>query len=126
MSDCNPIATPMELGAKLSKLEEGEVMNSNTYQSMISSLRYLTCTRPDIAFIVGVASRFMEEPRYPHLKAVKRILRCVKGTEDLGLFYQKTYIFELIGYVDSDWYGDIDDRKSTSGYVFYMGGTTFT
>jgi hypothetical protein len=68
----------------------------------------------------------MEDPRYPHLKAVKRILRYVNGTEDLGLFYQKTNIFEFADYVDSDWCGDIDDRKSTSGYAFYMRGTFFT
>jgi Reverse transcriptase (RNA-dependent DNA polymerase) len=126
MSDCNPIATPMKLGAKLSKLKIGEVVDSNTYRSMIGSLRYMTCTRPDITFAVGVASRFIEDPRYPHLKAVKRILSYVKGTENLRLFYKKTNIFELTGYVDSDWCGDIDDHKSTSGYAFYMGGTTFT
>jgi hypothetical protein len=68
----------------------------------------------------------MEDPRYPQLKAVKRILKYVKGTEDLGLFYQKTNVFELAGYVNSDWCGDIDDRKSTSGYAFYIGDTTFT
>jgi hypothetical protein len=56
MSDCNLIAIPMELGAKLSKLEGGEVVDSNTYRSMIGSLRYLTCTMPDIAFDVGVAN----------------------------------------------------------------------
>jgi hypothetical protein len=68
----------------------------------------------------------MEDPRYPHLKALKRILRYVKGIEDLDLFYQKTNVFKLTCYVDNDWCGDIDDRKSTSGYAFYMGGTTFT
>jgi hypothetical protein len=74
----------------------------------------------------GGCKPIMEDPRYPHLKAVKKILRYVKGTEDLGLFYQKTNVFEFKGYVDSDWYGDIDDRNSTSGYAFYMGGTIFT
>jgi Reverse transcriptase (RNA-dependent DNA polymerase) len=126
MSDCNPIATPMELGAMLSKLEGGEVVDSNTYRSMIGSLRYLTCTRSDITFVVGVANWFMDDQRYPYLKAVKKILRYAKGTEDLGLFYQKTNIFELAGYVDSDWYRDIDDWKRISGYVLYMEGTTFT
>jgi Reverse transcriptase (RNA-dependent DNA polymerase) len=126
LSDCNPVVTPMELGAKLTKLEGGEVMDSNTYWSMIGSLRYLTFTRPDIAFTVRVASRFMGDSRYPHLKAVKKILRYIKGTKDLELFYQKTNIFELTGYVDIDWCSDIDDRKSTSRYAFYMGGTTFT
>jgi hypothetical protein len=81
MSDYNPVATLMKLGAKLSKLEGGEAVDSNTYQSMIGSLRYLTCTRHDIAFTARVASRFMEDPRYPHLKAVKKILRYVNETE---------------------------------------------
>jgi Reverse transcriptase (RNA-dependent DNA polymerase) len=80
ISDYNPVVTSMELGAMLSKLKGGEVVDSNTYRSMIGSLRYLTCTRSDIAFVVGVASRFMEDPRYPHLKAVKKILRYAKGT----------------------------------------------
>jgi hypothetical protein len=56
MSYCNPVASPMKLDVKLSKLEGEEVVDSNTYQSMIGSLRYLTCTRPDIAFAAGVAS----------------------------------------------------------------------
>jgi hypothetical protein len=85
----------MELGAKFSKLEGGEVVDSNTYRSMIGSLRYLTCTSPDIAFTMRVASRFMEDPIYPHLKAVKRILRYVKGTEDLRLFYERLMFFNL-------------------------------
>jgi Reverse transcriptase (RNA-dependent DNA polymerase) len=87
MQDCNSVATTMELDANLSKLEGGEAVDSNTYRSIIGSLRYLTCTRPDIAFTVGVASQFMEDPRHSHLKAVKMILRYVKGTEDLGLLY---------------------------------------
>jgi Reverse transcriptase (RNA-dependent DNA polymerase) len=114
MSDCNSVATPMELGAKLSKFNGGEAVDLNNYRSLIGSLRYLTCTRPDISFAVGVASRFKEDPKHSHLKVVKRILRYIKGTEDLGLHYTKTNKFELTGYVDSDWYGDIDDRKSTS------------
>jgi hypothetical protein len=75
----------MELGSKLSKLEGGQVVDSNTYQIMIGSLRYLNCTRPNITFTVGVTSRFMEDPRYRHLKTVKVILKYAKGTEGLGL-----------------------------------------
>jgi hypothetical protein len=114
----------MELGAKFSKLEGGEVVDSNTYRSMIGSLKYLTCTSPDIAFTMRVASRFMKDPIYPHLKAVKKILRYVKGTEDLGLFYERLMFFNL-QVVDSDRCGDIDDRKSISGYAFYVRDTTF-
>ena len=68
----------------------------------------------------------MKEPIYSHWKALKRVLRYVQGTMSLGLFYSKTEDYKLVGYSDSDWYGDIDDRKSTSGYVFFMGNTAFT
>jgi hypothetical protein len=63
---------------------------------------------------------------YIYMNALHQILIYVKGTENLRLFYQKTNIFHLIGYVDSDRCSDIDDRKSTLGYAFYMGGTAFT
>lgn len=126
MADCNPVSTPMEPGAKLSKFDGGERVDASKYRSLVGSLRYLTCTRPDLSLSVGIVSRFMEEPVYSHWKALKRILRYVKGTESLGLFYSKTEEFKLLGYTDSDWCGDIDDRKSTSGYVFFMGDTAFT
>jgi hypothetical protein len=67
----------------------------------------------------------MEDSRYPHLKAMKRILRYIKGTEDLRLFYQKTNIFEFASYMDTDWCGDINDRKRTLGYAFYMGDNLY-
>jgi hypothetical protein len=126
MADCNPVLTPMEPGAKLSKFDAGERVDATKYRSLVGSLRYLTCTRPDISYSVGVVSRFMEEPVYTHLKAVKRILRYIRGTESFGLFYTKAEDFMLEGYSDSDWCGDVDDRKSTSGYVFFLGDTTFT
>lgn len=126
MADCNPISTPMEPGAKLSKYDGGDRVDASKYRSLVGSLRYLTCTRPDLSLSVGVVSRFMEEPVYSHWKALKRILRYIRGTESLGLFYSKTKEYKLLGYSDSDWCGDVDDRKSTSGYVFFMGDTAFT
>ena len=126
MEHCNPVATPMELGTKLSKFEEGRSVEANLYQSLVGSLRYLTCTRPDIAYSVGVISRFMEDPKQTHWKAIKRILRYIQGTKTLGLFYSRTEDYKLQGYSDSDWCGDVDERKSTSGYLFFMGDTAFT
>ena len=126
MEECKPVAIPMELGTKLSKFEGGDRVDASKYRSLVGSLRYLTCTRPDISYSVGVVSRFMEEPKYTHWKAIKRILRYIKGTVSLGLFYSKSNEYKLMGYSDSDWCGDIDDRKSTSGYVFYLGDTAFT
>jgi Reverse transcriptase (RNA-dependent DNA polymerase) len=126
MENCNPIATPMELGTKLSRYDEGDEVDANLYRSLIGSLRYLTCTRSDIMFDVGVASRYMESPMTSHWKATKKILRYVRDSVNLGLHYSKTNSFKLIGYSDSDWCGDTDDRKSTSGFTFYVGDTIFT
>ena len=71
MKNCNPISIPMEPGAKLSKYDEGERIDANTYWSLVGSLRYLTCTRPNLSLSVGIISRFMEEPIYSHWKALK-------------------------------------------------------
>ena len=92
----------------------------------MGSLRYLTCTRPDLSLSVGIISRLMEEPIYSHWNVLKRVLRYVQGTLSLGLFYSKTEDYKLVDYSDSDWCEDIDDWKSTSGYVFFMGNIAFT
>ncbi|GJT73830.1 retrovirus-related pol polyprotein from transposon TNT 1-94 [Tanacetum coccineum] len=75
----------MELGTKLSKFEGGEPVDADKYRSLVGSLRYLTSIRPDLSYSVGVESRFMENTKYAHWKALKRILRYVKGTKLLGL-----------------------------------------
>jgi hypothetical protein len=77
MKDCNPVSTPMEPGSKLSKFDGGERVEASKFRSLVGSLRYLTCTRPDISLSVGIVSRFMEEPVYSHWKALKRILRYI-------------------------------------------------
>lgn len=126
MDDANPVGTPMECGSKLSKHEKGENVDPTLYKSLIGSLRYLTCTRPDILYAVGVVSRYMEAPTTTHFKAAKRILRYIKGTTNFGLHYYSSDNYNIVGYSDSDWSGDLDDRKSTTGFVFFMGDTAFT
>ncbi|XP_070667876.1 secreted RxLR effector protein 161-like [Malus domestica] len=71
-------------------------------------------------FTVSLISRYTEHPIESHLQAVKRALRCVKGTVDLGIFYKNGGTEGLTGYTDNDYAGDQDDRKSTSGYVFII------
>ena len=68
----------------------------------------------------------MEHPTTTHFKVEKRILRYIKGTTNFDLYYTVSNDYKLLGYSDSDWGGDIDDRKSTSGFVFYIGDTAFT
>ena len=126
MSNCNPICTPVATGLRLTKKGEGRDINPTLFKSLIGSLRYLTITRPDIVYGVGLLSRYMERPKESHWVAAKRILRYIKGTKDLGLFYGYGNEAKLYGHSDSDWGGDQDERKSTTGYVFYLGPTAFT
>ena len=81
----------------------------------------MTVTRLDIHYGVGLVSRFMEKPQQSHLQAEKRILRYVNCNRDHVIFYTNSNAFKLVRYSDSDWAGDLDTRKSTSGYVFYLG-----
>jgi len=126
MTSCNPVSTPMEPSTKLSKYADGDRVDASKYRSLIGSLRYLTNTIPDLMLSVGIASRYMEEPRYTHWKALKGILRCVRGTVSLGLMYTRTNDYRLVSYSESDWCGDVDDQKNTYRYVFFMESTTFT
>jgi hypothetical protein len=82
--------------------------------SMIGSLLYLTASRPDITFSVCMCTRFQANPKKAHLRAVKRILRYLKHTPSVGLWYPKRSSLDLIGYSDSDYAGCKIDRKSTS------------
>ena len=88
ISDCNPAHTLLESRCKFRK-ESHPSVNPTTYQSLMGSLRYLTHTRPDLMFSVGYLIRYMENLTTEHMSAVKRILRYIKGTLDLGLVYEK-------------------------------------
>ncbi|XP_052287365.1 uncharacterized mitochondrial protein AtMg00810-like [Citrus sinensis] len=126
MNDCKPISTPVECGVKLSKHDEGEGIDPTFFKSFVGSLRYLTCTRPYILYVVGLVSRYMENPKTTHFKATKRILRYIKATTNFSLLYSFSNDYKLVGYSDIDWGGDLNDRKSTTGFVFLMGNTAFT
>lgn len=121
MSGCNHCHTPMECRLKLKKEDEAKPCDSSLYRSIIGSLRYLVHTRPDITHAVGIVSRFMEKPTVTHWTAVKQILRYVQGTLSYGCRYVQGGNGGLLGYSDSDHAGDIGDRKSTSGQVFFLG-----
>ncbi|GJW31953.1 hypothetical protein Tco_0051985 [Tanacetum coccineum] len=113
--------TPMSSDTKLTKDEECESVDSTKYRGMISSLLYLTASRPDIMFSVCLCARFQEAPKTSHLEAVKRIFRYIKGTTHLGLWYPKGIGIETVVYADSDHVGDYVDRKSTSGICTFVG-----
>jgi hypothetical protein len=124
MDKCNSALSPVEPRLQLSKSTEEEDVDPTSYRQLIGSLRYLCNTRPNLAYSVGIVSRFMDKPKSSHLIAVKRILRYVKGTIDYGVFFpanDRKNECKLMGYTDSNWCGDVEDRKSTAGYIFYFG-----
>lgn len=121
LSECNTVKFPMDHNLQIHADATGAAVNYTQYKSIVGGLRYLVHTRPDIAFVVGVVSRYMERPTELHMDAVKRICRYVKGTINYGLVYTKgqgNYI--LTGFFDSDLVGNLDDRKSTGGMAFYL------
>uniref|UniRef100_A0ACD5YKV7 Uncharacterized protein n=3 Tax=Avena sativa TaxID=4498 RepID=A0ACD5YKV7_AVESA len=126
MGQCNPCCTPMENRLKLTK-NCGEVVDETEYRSLIGSLRYLVNTRPDLAYAVGVLSRFMEGPGKEHWAAIKQVLRYVKGTQGYGCTYTEGgRDAVLTGFSDSDHAGDPSDRKSTTGLIFFLGPSAVT
>ncbi|KAK2969837.1 hypothetical protein RJ640_000654 [Escallonia rubra] len=126
MKDCNPVAIPAETGVELRVDSNRKSVDPTLYKSMVGSLRYLTFTRPDITYAVGLVSRYMERPKQDHFNVAKRILRYVRGTVDHGLFYSHSQNSRLIGYSYSNYGRDLDDRKSTSGYAFHIGSAIFS
>ncbi|CAL8134942.1 unnamed protein product [Prunus armeniaca] len=116
-----PIRNPMSTSTKLSKDLRGKSVDQKLYRSMIGSLLYLTASRLDISFSVGLCARIQSDPKESHLLAVKKILRYVSGTTNFGVYYSFDSNVELAGYSDADWAGSIDDRKSTTGGCFYIG-----
>ncbi|WJX83571.1 hypothetical protein P8452_66227 [Trifolium repens] len=121
LEDCKIMSTPMHPSSSLSKEEIGSKVDQKLYRGMIGSLLYLTASRTDILYSVCLCARFQSDPREPHLTAVKRIFRYLKGTTNLGLLYKKSLDSKLVGFCDADYAGDKIERKSTSGNCQFIG-----
>lgn len=122
MLECKPYSTPIATKLSLS-LHDGDLLSDpSEYRRLVGCLQYLTLSRPDIAFAVNHVAQFMSTPRVPHLVAVKRILRYVKGTLDYGIRLRPhTGITSISAFSDADWAGCPDSRRSTTGYLIYLG-----
>ena len=123
MTECNPKAVPSDPHTRLTKLMapkdqmEAAEMAAIPYREAVGSLMYvMVMTRPDIAFAVGQVAQFCQNPGQAHWNAVKRIISYLAGTSNYGLCFNPGD--SLTGYTDADFAGDIDTRKSTSGFVF--------
>nr|GFC15984.1 uncharacterized mitochondrial protein AtMg00810-like [Tanacetum cinerariifolium] len=116
-------STPIDTEKPLLKDPDGEDVDVHVYRSMISSLMYLTSSRPDIMFAVCACTRFQVTPKPSHLHAVKSIFIYLKGKPHLGLWYLKDSPFDLVAYSESDYAGASLDRKSTTkmlGIIFEL------
>ncbi|GJW85674.1 ribonuclease H-like domain, reverse transcriptase, RNA-dependent DNA polymerase [Tanacetum coccineum] len=121
MIDCNETLIPMDPGTRLTKITEGTMVDSTEYRSIIGCLRYLLHTRPDLSYSVGLLSRFMQEPKEQHMKAIRQVLRYVKGTKDYGITYKHNGGNKIHGFSDSSYGVNTQEGKGTTGIIFYYG-----
>lgn len=127
MSECKPRYTPCEPKIEGSNSEDRDsdnvgIANPKEYREIVGSLIYaMTCTRPDISWIVSKLSQTLANPKPENLVAAKHVLRYLKGTSDYELSFKKSdEDLKLIGFSDSDWASSVEDRRSTTGYCFSL------
>lgn len=126
MEDCNATQCPLEPGLKLSKAENEPEVEATHYRRIVGCLRYLLHTRPDLSYSLGVVSRYMQNPRESHTHAIKQILRYLRGTILLGIKYEISDELKLLVYSDSSHNVDVDDGRSTTGHILFLGKSPIT
>jgi len=135
MQNVKPVSTPLAAHFKLSSAlspqstEEEEEMSHVPYASAVGSIMYaMVCTSPVISQAVSIVSRYMGNTGKMHWQVVKWILRYSRGTKDIGLVFHKNHntCSNIVGYVDSDYAGDLDKRRSQTGYVFMLFGSAIS
>ena len=123
--ESNIARTLVDINLNLSK-NIGQSISQMEYSRIIGSLMYvMNCTRPDIAYSVSKLSRYTSNPGVDHLKTIISVLKYLRYTQNYGLHYTR-YPAVLEGYSDANWISDMKDTKSTSGYVFTLGGAVIS
>uniref|UniRef100_A0A2N9FWE2 Integrase catalytic domain-containing protein n=1 Tax=Fagus sylvatica TaxID=28930 RepID=A0A2N9FWE2_FAGSY len=125
MLDCKPASSPSCPNVRLAVHDGDLLTDPHAYRSMVGTLHYLTFTRPDISFVVHQVCQYMSTPTTTHLTAAKRVLRYIRGTFNHGIEFTPGPL-HLSVYTDADWAGDPDDRRSTSGFLVYLGNNAIT
>ncbi|XP_023762713.1 uncharacterized mitochondrial protein AtMg00810-like [Lactuca sativa] len=122
MDNCSSAKVPMAFGYKIFADPSGESVDHKTYRGIISSLMYLTTSRPDIVFATGVCARYRADLKMSHMTATKQILQYLKGSKTLGLWYPAGNDFSLQAFTDADHAGCRLDQKITLGGCQFLGG----
>jgi Reverse transcriptase (RNA-dependent DNA polymerase) len=126
MLECKPADSPMAPNTKFEVKHDQIPENKEKYQRLVGKLIYLSHTRPDIAYAVGVASQFMHFRSKEHMDLVIRIVKYLKGSPGRGILFKSHGHLDIMGYLDADWPGSNTDRRSTSGYFTFVGGNLVT
>ena len=121
MTDFKPATRPFLCGVKLEDGGDTPLADCTRYSQLMGSLFYLTHSCPDLSYVIGAVSRYMQEPHELHWKVSKCIIKYVKETTNYGIHYAYGCTLDLVGYTNFDWVGDAKDHKSTSGYVLNIG-----
>ncbi|KAL0313654.1 UNVERIFIED_CONTAM: Retrovirus-related Pol polyprotein from transposon RE1 [Sesamum calycinum] len=120
------VDTPMDSNLDFWNDDGNYLEDKTKYRRLVGKLIYLTVTRPDISFVVGSVSQFMDKPRSAHWEVALRILKYIKTSPGKGLLFKRHRHVKIEAYSDADYAGSKDDRKSTSGYCTYVGGNLVT
>jgi hypothetical protein len=126
MVGCKPISVPLDQNGKLSANASEVLKDATMYRKIMGSLIYMTITRPNLNYTVGLESQFMQVPQKPHLDGVKHTVRYVSAITNYGLFYEVSIELQVHGYIDIDWAGNISNMRFTSGFMFSFGSVAVT
>jgi hypothetical protein len=121
MTGAKSCTTHLQVGVQISKLDDTPLFDLFQYRIVVGALQYATITIPDLAFTVNKASQFLANPTDEHWKVVKRVLRYIQGTTQLGFLIQLSKHLVLNAYCDADWAGCPDDRRSTTNFAVLYG-----
>ena len=119
MDSCKPISTPLSTSNTHSS--DSSQLDNTLFRSLVGALQYITLTRPNISFAVNQVCQKMHSPQAEDWVNLKRLLRYLKGTIARGLLFTKKSEFSLNAFRDSDWAGCSQTRRSTRGYLVYIG-----
>ncbi|XP_028123663.1 uncharacterized protein LOC114320794 [Camellia sinensis] len=121
LTDCKTTSTSIDPQTRLTPLDGTLLSNATLYRQLVGNLIYFTVTRPDLSYAVHIVSQYMLASRTPHYDALLRILRYLKSTLFYGLHYSSLSFLKHHAYSDTDWAGDPTDRRSTTGFCFFLG-----